>query len=98
LNGWIYLLRPVRPAMVDDPTEAEQTVLGAHLAHLQRLRDEGALIVAGPSVAGADTFGLVVLSIADEREARAAMEADPAVARGIMTAELRPIRLSVVRD
>jgi uncharacterized protein YciI len=98
MNGWLYLLLPVRPAMIDDPTEAEEAVLGAHLAHLQRLRDDRALIVAGPSIAGADTFGLVVLAIADEREARAAMETDPAVASGIMTAELRPLRLSVVRD
>ena len=98
MNGWLYLLRPVRPAMVDDPTEAEQAVLGEHLAHLQRLRDGGRLIVAGPSFAGADTFGLVVLSIADKGEARAAMEADPAVKGGMLTAELRPLRLSVVRD
>jgi uncharacterized protein YciI len=98
MGAWLYLLRPVRLAMVEDPSAAEGAVLGAHFAYLQRLRDEGRLIVAGPSVAGEDTFGLVVLSIEDEREARAAMEADPAVTGGVMTAELRPLRLSVVRD
>jgi uncharacterized protein YciI len=84
--------------MADDPTAAEQVVLAEHLAHLVRLRDEGRVIVAGPSVAGADTFGLVVLAIEDEAEARAVMASDPAVAGAVMTAELRPLRLSVVRD
>jgi uncharacterized protein len=83
--------------MAEDPTEAEQAVLADHFAYLQRLRDEGRLIVAGPSLAGEDTFGLVVLSIEDEDEARAAMAADPAVTGGVMTATLRPLRLSVVR-
>jgi uncharacterized protein YciI len=84
--------------MVDAPTEAEQAVLGAHFAYLQALRDAGKLIVAGPSLAGVDTFGLVVLSIEDESEARAAMDADPAITGRVMTARLRPLRLSVVRD
>jgi uncharacterized protein len=98
MNGWLYLLRPVRIAMVTEPTEAEQVVLAEHSAHLQRLGEEGRVIVAGPSIAGEDTFGLVVLAIEDEREARGVMEADPAVTGGIMTAELRPLRLSVMRD
>jgi uncharacterized protein YciI len=97
MHGWLYLLRPVRLAMVEDPTEAEQAIQADHFAYLQRLRDAGRLIVAGPSLAGEDTFGLVVLSIEDEDEARAAMAADPAVTGGVMTATLRPLRLSVVR-
>ncbi len=56
------------------------------------------MIVAGPSIVDGDTFGLVVLDVADEEEARSAMERDPAVVGGIMTAELRPLRLSVVRS
>ncbi len=97
MRGWLYLLRPVRLAMVDDPTAAEAAIVSDHFAYLERLRDEGRLIVAGPSLAGEDTFGLVVLSIEDELEARAVMAADPAVTGGVMTAELRPLRLSVVR-
>lgn len=61
MQGWLYLLRPVRLAMAEDPNEAEQAVLADHFAYLQRLRDEGRLIVAGPSLAGEDAFGLVVL-------------------------------------
>ncbi len=98
MNGWLYLLRPVRPAMVEAPTGSEGVALGEHFRYLERLRDEGRLIVAGPSVVADDTFGLVVLAIEDETEARSAMEADPAVAAGVMTAQLRPLRLSVVRS
>ena len=84
--------------MVDGPTTAEADVLAAHFAYLQRLRDEGRLIVAGPSIVPGDTFGLVVLDVAHEAEALAAMQADPAIAGGVMSAELRPLRLSVVRS
>jgi uncharacterized protein YciI len=98
MAGGLYPLRPRRLAMVDEPTAAEQTLMGEHFAYLQRLRDERRLIVAGPSPAGADTFGLVVLEVGDAAEARALMEADPAVAGGIMNGELRPLRLSVVRE
>jgi uncharacterized protein YciI len=79
------------------PTEAEGVALEEHFHYLERLRDERRLIVAGPSVVADDTFGLVVLAIEDEAEARSAMNADPAVVAGVMNAELRPLRLSVVR-
>jgi uncharacterized protein len=98
MAGWVYLLRPVRAAMVDAPTEAEGEVLGAHFAYLEELREAGRLIVAGPSVVAGDTFGLVVLEFEQEAEALAAMERDPAVTGGVMTAQLRPLRLSVVRS
>lgn len=98
MEGWLYLLRPVRAAMATEPTAAEGELLQEHFAYLERLRDEGRLIVAGPSIVGADALGLAVLDIAAEPEARAVMEGDPAVAGGLMTAELRPLRLSVVRS
>ena len=94
----MYLLRPVRPELADAPTDAERAVLGAHFDYLEGLRDTGRLIVAGPSVVEGDTFGLVVLEFEHEADALAAMEGDPAVAGGVMTAQLRPLRLSVVRS
>ena len=94
----MYLLRPVRAELADAPTDGELEVLGAHFAYLERLRDAGRLIVAGPSVVEGDPFGLVVLEFEQEAEALAAMESDPAVAEGVMAAELRPLRLSVVRS
>ncbi len=98
MSHWIYLLRPVRPAMVDEPSEEEMTSLSAHYAHLERLTAEGTVILAGPSWSDSDTFGLVVLDIEGEQVARSLMESDPAITGGVMTGELRPLRMTFLRD
>ena len=94
--SWLVVLRPVRKEMPFEPTEEESRAVGEHFAYLQRLRDEGKLVLAGPSlVAPGDTIGIGVYDVEDEAEARALLDADPAVTSGVMTAELRPFRISV---
>jgi uncharacterized protein YciI len=41
--------------------------------------------------------GITVIEAEDEDAARAVMAADPAVASGVMTAELRPMRVAFLR-
>ena len=94
--SWLVLLRPVRPELPVEPTEEESRIVGEHFAYLQRLCAEGKLVLAGPShVAVGDTFGVAVYDVEDEAEVRALVAADPAVANGLMTAEVRPLRMSV---
>ena len=40
-------------------------------------------------------LGKTVYDVEDETEVRVIVEADPAVTSGVMTAELRPFRLSI---
>jgi uncharacterized protein YciI len=91
----MYIIRPAQAGMLTAPSEAQVAAMREHVAYLERLRDDGLVILAGPSVAGEDVFGIVVLETEDEAVARAAMEADPAVASGVMLAELRPLRIAV---
>jgi uncharacterized protein len=93
--SWLVLLRPARAEMAFDPTAEESRIIGEHYAYLVRLRDEGRLVVAGPSIVPGDTFGIGVLDVEDEEEARAIVCDDPAVSSGVMTPELRPLRISV---
>jgi len=93
--SWLVLLRPTREGMAFEPTEEESRIVSDHYEYLVRLRDEGKLVVAGPSIVAGDTFGIGVLTVAGEDEARAIMAADPAVESGAMTAELRPLRIAV---
>src|SRR3712207_7644474 len=53
--------------------------------------------IAGPSINGDKTFGIVVVEAASEAEARTLMEADPSVKAGVMTGEVLPFRLSLDR-
>jgi len=93
--SFLVVLRPVREEMPFEPTEAESRIVGEHYDYLVELRDAGKLVVAGPSVVRGDTIGIGVLDVDDEDEVRAIVAADPAVSSGVMTAEIRPMRISV---
>ena len=93
--SFLVILRPAREEMPFEPNADESRIVHEHYANLVRLRDEGKLVVAGPSVVPGDTIGIVVLSVDDELEARAIVAADPAVSSGVMVAELRPMRIAV---
>jgi len=97
---YLYRLSLKRPALLTEgPTAAEQATLGRHLAYLEELKSRGSLILAGRTLTtGPETFGIAIYEAADDTEARAIMNADPAVADGVMTAELFPYRVAVARD
>lgn len=96
---FVHVLRPV-PALCRPEawTERENCIVEEHFRRLQALLTEGRLILAGKTDGlDARTFGLVLFEAASEEEARAIMAADPAVAGGIMTAELFPYRVALSR-
>ncbi len=61
--------------------------LGPHAAYMQRLMNEGRLYAGGGYV-GADG-GMAIVMASSMEEARAILDADPAVTSGIFVAELR---------
>ena len=93
--SWLVVLRPVRAEMPFEPTEQESRVIAEHYAYLQSLRLAGKLVVAGPSIVPGDTFGIGIIDVVDELEAQGIVQTDPAVASGVMTAEIRPFRIAV---
>lgn len=96
---FIYVLKLI-PALLDEKnwTEKEEAIVGRHFAKLQSLFEEGKLILAGKT-AGLDekTFGIVILEVDSEEEARSIMKSDPAVEEGIMNAELFPYKVALIR-
>jgi uncharacterized protein YciI len=93
--SWLVVLRPVRAEMPFEPTDEETRIVSEHYAYLKRLRSEGRLVLAGPSALAGDTFGLGIFDQDDRAEVESIVAADPAVTGGIMTAEIRPYRISV---
>ena|ERR1043165_6289840 len=103
LKEFLYLLRPVRADMHSTgPTAAEKEVIGDHFFHLKLLCDLGTVVLAGRTTTEDDkVFGLCVLKAKDEAAAREVMAGDPAIEKGVMTAELFPFRIAMltgVRD
>ncbi|MBI5849565.1 MAG: SRPBCC domain-containing protein [Planctomycetes bacterium] len=108
---WVVLLSPVRKETAMNPTDEEAAILGQHAEHVRTLADRAAVVIAGPCLG--ETFaprgesaraldvqeplGVVVLRARDAEEARATMEADPAVRAGIFAARILPLRVFVER-
>lgn len=97
---YLYLLRLV-PRLQSESgwTKADEETVGRHFQYLKAAVARGQVVLAGKTDEPGDrTFGLVVFEAADEKAARKFMEADPAVAAGLMTAELRPYHLALLRQ
>ena len=102
---WLAVLKP-RPDLLDPKSwePAEQAAVAAHLARLQAEAKAGRVVVGGRTLdedaAGRlapDTLGLVIFEAPDRKAAQAWVEADPAVATGVMTATLHSYRIAVRR-
>lgn len=95
-----YVLRLI-PRLRDEKnwTERDGAAVGRHFRRLQRLHREGKVLLAGKTADDADEgqFGLVVLEVGSEDEAREIMEGDDAVRERIMTARLFPFRVALAR-
>lgn len=97
---FIYVLKLI-PKLLDinNWTEREENIVDRHFSTLQELTKEGKLILAGRTLnMDEKTFGIVILEVESEEEAQQLMKNDPAVAEGVMTAELFPYRVALIRE
>jgi uncharacterized protein YciI len=92
---FLFMIRPTRAGFIDEPTADEERIMGDHFRYLKAALEAGTLLIAGPCLAGADTFGMGVLSMESEIEARVFMEADPSVRGGVQQMTLYPFKLSL---
>ncbi|MCK6640770.1 MAG: YciI family protein [Bacteroidia bacterium] len=72
----------------DSATAAE--LQKAHLENINRMAEEGKLIVAGPFMDDGDVRGIYVFNVATVEEAKALTETDPAIKAGRLEMELHP--------
>lgn len=66
----------------------DQQALNAHIAFIQDLRFQRALIETGPFMS--DSSEVTVIEVTNEAEARSILARDPAVISGVLRAELTP--------
>ncbi|MFH1279053.1 MAG: YciI family protein [Candidatus Eisenbacteria bacterium] len=93
----IYRIMPVRPGMLaEELTEREEGVIERHFEYLKDLTERGMVRLAGRTlVTDGSGFGIVILLTGDPGEAQRIMEADPAVAEGVMSGALFPFRTAL---
>jgi uncharacterized protein len=96
---FIYLLRLVERLHSDDGwTKADEEIVGRHFRHLKDATEKGqAMVVGRTREPGDKTFALVIFEAESAEAAQAFAESDPAVVGGVMTVEVRPFSLVLVR-
>ena len=90
------LLSP-RPTFAMDMTDAEREVMGRHAEHWGSYIESGQMVVFGPVLDGAGSWGLGVLEADDEDEVRAHAAQDPAVTTGTAQMEVGTLLTGFVR-
>src|SRR5436309_4383644 len=94
---FIYVLHLVPRLYADASwTDEDRKVLQRHFVRFQEAINAGKLILARRTTESGDkTFGIAIFEAKDEAAARKFMEEDPAVAGGLMTAELHPFTVAL---
>jgi uncharacterized protein len=61
-----------------------------HLANIQKMFDDGKLVIAGPFTDNGDIRGIFILKVGSMDEAKALAAEDPAVKAGLLVLEVHP--------
>ena len=84
--------------LTEGPASEEAETVSRHFAYLQDLTEKGVMILMGRTQnSDESTFGIAIFEAEDESAARMIMEADPAVAGGVMRADLYPYKIALMR-
>lgn len=97
MSEWIYFIHAPREHFAETLTAEEAEAFHRHFAWLQQRCEEGVVVLAGPTL-GEHNTGICIFEADDEEAARAVMAADPVIAGGYATGELRGFRVSVARS
>ncbi len=99
MNKQHYYLKliPPRPSFPQDMTNEEKALMEDHSAYFQQQFAAGKLLLYGPVMAPDGAFGVGILEVADETEARQFGENDPSVRADLNRFELYPMRVTAAR-
>ena len=100
MKQFIYVLKLIERLTTESNwAAADNAAVARHFEHLKALLAQGKLVLAGKTD-GLDgkTFGLVIFEAEDLETARRTMMADPALVIGIMTADLYPYTIALIRS
>ena len=89
MKRYVIAFLKTGPVKMTDSTERARLQSG-HLLNIQRLANEGKLIIAGPFLDGQNLRGIFVFNVETVEEAKQFAESDPAVKAGIFDLEFHP--------
>lgn len=89
MRHYVMALLKAGPNRSQDSTEAAE-LQRAHMENINRMAEEGTLLLAGPFLDGGALRGVYVFDVESVEEARALTETDPAIQTGRLEMELHP--------
>jgi uncharacterized protein YciI len=94
---YYFKLIPPRPTFPQDMTDEERRLMDEHSRYFQEHFAAGRILLYGPVMATGGAFGLAVLEVDSEQEARRLGDGDPSVSAGLNRFEIHPMRVSGAR-
>ncbi len=103
---WLIVLTIARPELQDPKnwTEKDNAAVGAHFARLQKMTEEGSIILFGRTQDTLpnghlvpDTTGLIILEAKDRAAAEKVLNEDPAVVAGLMRGKVFSYQVALQR-
>ena len=94
---YFFKLIPPRPTFPHDMNDDERHLMDEHERYFEEQFEAGRLLLYGPVFATSGSFGLAILEVYSEAEARQFGEADPSVRAGLNRFEIHPMRVSAAR-
>jgi len=97
MNEYIYRLELIERLKKDENwTDEDNRIVNEHFDYLKNLLSQNRLILAGRTT-NENKFGIVIFEAETNENAQDIMNNDPAVLNGIMTSELFPYRVALIR-
>ena len=97
-NHFYIVIKPYRQDFLTNPKAEEDDIMSDHFHYLKSLLEQKKLFLAGPTLIPEDPFGIIILEVETEEEAKKLLENDPSIRLGIQKiVDFRPIRLSLTR-
>ncbi|MEN6342073.1 MAG: YciI family protein [Methanospirillum sp.] len=90
----ISTMKPTRTGFLSTMTPEERGVMEQHFAYVQRLFDQGKLLLGGAATDGA--IEVLVYRVDSADEARRFFDEDPAAKAAIDRSELHPFRVGLL--
>lgn len=97
-NHFVYKLIPPRPTFAMDMNDAERAIMRQHSEYWRDLLRQGKVLIFGPVLDPAGTWGLAVVEAETAEEARRLGAEDPAVTSRMASFEIYVMPQSVTRS
>jgi uncharacterized protein YciI len=94
---FFFRLIPPRTTFPGDASAEELALMKKHADYFAGLFAAGKVLLYGPVLSPAGTFGIGILEVENEAQAQEIAENDPSVLSGLNRSEVAPMRVSAAR-